>query len=393
MFEKLRIGIWIGNEIQPTDGGAYYYKAQILEIIKTLNNDKFDFWKIQYGPTCKVDVKSKTLWIEKAIKPFRYNYKIVNLFTRFFKKYAWQAIVKKIDSSNLHLLNSYIDVLYYPTSGVRYTEIPFIMTIWDLSIYTSFSFPETTFNGNFEKRDRFFKSIPQKAVKIIAESVTGKNEIKRYLGIAENKIEILPMIPSDFINPLVHPKVIDSLRGLKFIHYPATISPHKNHINLLFALKLLLKKHQDINLILTGFDPGNLEYVFSVAQQLEIEENVKYIGFVSSEELKWIYLNSCGLVFPSLIGPTNIPILDAAILGCPVACSDFEGYREQVADYAYYFNPLDVTDIADKIDKMLVNKDDVHSESFSFNLKNAADSLTNIFSSVHPIIINWKHVI
>lgn len=77
------------------------------------------------------------------------------------------------------------------------------------------------------------------------------------------------------------------------------------------------------------------------------------------------------LVFPSLLGPTNMPPLEARVLGCPVLCSDFLGHREQLGDGALYFNPENEDEI---VKSMLIVLDYIKSESL---LEKASVELAN----------------
>ena len=56
---------------------------------------------------------------------------------------------------------------------------------------------------------------------------------------------------------------------------------------------------------------------------------------------------------PTFYGPTNIPPIEAATLNCPVLVSDIYGMKDQMEDYAIYFNPLDFNSISVAIDKLL----------------------------------------
>ena len=95
------------------------------------------------------------------------------------------------------------------------------------------------------------------------------------------------------------------------------------------------------DLVLVGSDKGNLEYLKSLAASLRITERVHFAGFVPRGELKALYRKAVALVFPSLMGPNNLPPQEAAILDCPIILSDLAGHREQLADGAIYAAPLD----------------------------------------------------
>ena len=49
---------------------------------------------------------------------------------------------------------------------------------------------------------------------------------------------------------------------------------------------------------------------------------------------------------PTFFGPTNIPLLEAWALGCPVLTSDIPGVREQMGDAALLVDPRRVDQLA-----------------------------------------------
>jgi glycosyltransferase involved in cell wall biosynthesis len=57
-------------------------------------------------------------------------------------------------------------------------------------------------------------------------------------------------------------------------------------------------------------------------------------------------------VMPTFFGPTNIPILEAWGLDCPVVTSDLRGLREQAGDAALLADPRSVEAIADAIQRI-----------------------------------------
>ena len=73
------------------------------------------------------------------------------------------------------------------------------------------------------------------------------------------------------------------------------------------------------------------------------------LGFVSDKELKVLYQNSQGLIFPTLSEGFGLPGLEAMTSGTIVICSNIPVLKEIYGSAAIYFNPLDVPDIANKI--------------------------------------------
>ena len=142
-----------------------------------------------------------------------------------------------------------------------------------------------------------------------------------------------------------------------YIFYPAQFWPHKNHVNLLRAMQLLLKADPDAPaLVLVGSDKGNRAFVERCAADLGISHKVIFPGFVSSEELVGLYRNARALVYPSFSGPENLPPLEAFALGCPAIVANYKGAAEQLGDAAVLFDPADPTAIADAIGRVLRDK-------------------------------------
>ena len=97
-------------------------------------------------------------------------------------------------------------------------------------------------------------------------------------------------------------------------------------------------KDNSIDVIFSGADKGNLEYILEKAKEYNIEDLVHYIGFASIEEIPYLYKQSLALVMPTYLGPTNLPPLEAFAYEVPVCYSDTPFFREQVGDAAFFMD-------------------------------------------------------
>ncbi|HZH66514.1 MAG TPA: glycosyltransferase, partial [Flavisolibacter sp.] len=57
------------------------------------------------------------------------------------------------------------------------------------------------------------------------------------------------------------------------------------------------------------------------------------------EEIYTFYKHALALVMPTFLGPTNMPLLEAEALGCPVICSNLKGHWEMLGEHACYVEP------------------------------------------------------
>lgn len=247
-------------------------------------------------------------------------------------------------------------------------EIPYIMPVWDLQHRLQPYFPEVSIAGwDWESRENYYRSILPRAAYILTGTEAGRNEINQFYQIPRERIKVVPfVVPSqvygkheisgdDRTYMHKHSTLFGENRK-KYLFYPAQFWPHKNHIAILLALKILREKyHLDFSVVFTGSDHGNKRYIRESALDLELTENIHFLGFVSSNLLTQLYKNSFALVFPSFFGPDNLPPLEAFALGCPVIASDVPGAAEQLGDAAILINPKSETEIADAIRELHSN--------------------------------------
>jgi glycosyltransferase involved in cell wall biosynthesis len=117
-------------------------------------------------------------------------------------------------------------------------------------------------------------------------------------------------------------------------------------VNLLKALKITRDSGFDLQLVLTGSDHGTQKTVKALILELELNNSVHVLGFVSDKLLASLYAACSLLCFPSYFGPDNLPPLEALAYHKPVIVADVPGARDQLGDSALYFNPNSPHEIA-----------------------------------------------
>jgi glycosyltransferase involved in cell wall biosynthesis len=223
-------------------------------------------------------------------------------------------------------------------------DIPYFSNVWDLQHRLQPFFPEVTSFGEFDRRQGMYRRALERAACIIASNEVGKREIVSLFQVAPERVRAIEHPTPEFALNARESKAKDTLSrlgiGKSYLFYPAQFWPHKNHILLLLMLQQLRQKHrQDLELVLTGSDRGNQTYIRQKIQELGLENRVRFVGFVSQEDLITLYRKAVALVFPSFFGPENLPPLEAFALGCPVIASDVAGAKEQMGDAAILVDP------------------------------------------------------
>ncbi|PWS26407.1 hypothetical protein DHW03_16635 [Pedobacter yonginense] len=406
-MHKVKIGIPFNENYAPNAGGGFSYTTQLLKAIDDYQfNDEIEIVFLDFTGKTKLTFNQSLLsfhpfknagfsdFIRKTIllvlrklgfRPFKH---LINRIEHLHAGARDQYIVKNLRSNNIALL-------FYANPDGNTFNYPFITTHWDIGHESTYMFPE--FAESLKSRQNYYNHVIVKALAILTETETGKKELIRYTNLNKDRISVMPMFPGNIINQHVEQSeqhLILQQYGLnknEFFIYPAQFWAHKNHITLIDAFKLLLSKRPNLKLVLTGSDKGNLEYIKFYLNNNNLKGDVKMLGFVSNAELYTFYKNAIALTMPTFLGPSNMPPLEAANLGCPVLLSDLEGHRELMGDYPTYFDPLNAEDLAEKmwLQVNAISEQKPFPHQTKFSTASAMEALEKTFLKVLKIRKNW----
>jgi glycosyltransferase involved in cell wall biosynthesis len=194
--------------------------------------------------------------------------------------------------------------------------------------------------------------VPRSSKIIITPTEFVKKDVLQFSKIKESKI-VVTYEAADEIHEAIEP--IKSLQSRPFIFYVGRPQPHKNLGRLIEAFSVVKKSQPDLLLVLAGRKDKVYDSFISETQRLGIEDSVIFTGYVTEGQLKWLYRGCKAYIFPSLSEGFGLPGLEAMTHHAPVVCSDATCLPEVYGDAAWYFNPLDVHDIARSINEVLQN--------------------------------------
>lgn len=193
-----------------------------------------------------------------------------------------------------------------------------------------------------------FKRVIKSNQHIITPSEFTKKELIEFTNVARDKTTVI-YEAADAHNSNVEPY---EHQFQKYILYVGQQSDYKNIRRLADAHQRLIKKHPDLGLLLVGSlnDSAKINKALFESKNYK---NIKFTGFVSDEQLGWLYENTEAYIFPSIMEGFGLPGLEAMAYGAPVISSDATCLPEVYGDAAYYFDPNSTTDIARAIDDVL----------------------------------------
>ena len=356
----MKVGVFLGNW-DAQSGGASTFEATLLEALEA-NKSSHEFYVFYFGD--KMENSSSLKFVALPKKN--------NLFDRAANKFL-QVTQKEF---NKKLQEYHIEFIWFMTPSFIDVDIPYIYTVWDLQHRMHPFFPEVSVTGwTWHRRETHYKSVLPRAAYIITGTEIGRNEIMNFYNIRKDRIKILPFPTPSFAskkNPQpVKYNPFDKADGTfianlsskselpsNYLFYPAQFWPHKNHIALLHALKILNDDYNlNFSLVLTGSDKGNLDYIKQKAEEMKIHDKIIFSGFVLREELVKLYKNAFALIYPTFFGPDNLPPLEAFALGCPVIASRVDGSEEQLGDAAILFDPCNEKEMASAVKRLYDDQD------------------------------------
>ena len=281
---------------------------------------------------------------------------------RFFTNALAIKLLKQLEPYSpfeKRLMEQEVDLVYFITPSnwaLDLDEINYITTVWDLCHRDDPEFPEVRWNRQFEAREKGYRAILPRATAIFVDSELGKKNIVHRYGIDEERVHLMPFQAaaatrefSSDARPSINVLSKYNL-DVPYVFYPAQFWAHKNHVYLLEGLRTLEQRHGlRIGAIFSGGDQGNLAYIKSYVHEINLQDRIRFAGFVDNEDIPELYRQSIALVMPSYFGPTNLPPLEAFELGVPVLYSDKTGLRDQVGDAALLMDLSDPVSMADHL--------------------------------------------
>jgi len=269
-----------------------------------------------------------------------------------------------------------------------FCPVPCVTTIHDLAF---FKYPQEFLKNDLYKLRHWTRDSIKRSVKIIAVSKTTKKDIIGYYQVPMEKISV---IYNGFEKNVKYPAayVNDKLDIAKkpYLLYVGTLQPRKNITTLIQAFAILKKQQPQLELIIAGKKGWMYEPVFRAVENLGLEDSVFFTGFVSDQQLAFLYQNALCLVLPSYYEGFGLPILEAMSFGCPVISSFSASLPEIGGEACLYFDPKNEKDLAEKTSE-LINDGDLRqslikkgkSRVKEFSWEKCSEETLNLLTQVH----------
>ena len=219
-------------------------------------------------------------------------------------------------------------------------------------------------NKNIIKRKRIKRTF-SKTNCIIANSYFTKKRIAN-LGIKSNKIKVIyPGVENKYFHLKKRNNNLQKYKNIKPILLTiARLEKRKNHKNIIYAIKELIKDFNKLLYLIAGDGP-EMKKIRKLINKLNLKKNVRILGKINESDKAFLFKISDLHVMPTIQDKKSISIegfgisyIEAGMYGIPSISSGLGGTKESVIDSktGIICNPNNISSIKDSIRKVLINK-------------------------------------
>jgi len=292
-----------------------------------------------------------------------------------------KEIEKKIDLSRVDLIHA---GLFCSDGAVAYElysqyKIPYIVAVRNTDV-------NTYYKNLFWKR-KYFHTILEKAKNIVFLSPRYK---KTFLDNIKNKVNnktALELVEKSVVIPNgVDPFYLKN-RSTKErrinspirIIFAGAFNKGKNILEVIYALDVLINKGLNINFTIIGkglkFRKQDSTYTTKIYELASEREWIEVLDYKPKEELRRIFNKSDIFVMPSIPETFGLVYVEALSQGLPIIYAKgqgFDGYYSNIG-IGFGVNARDYNDIANKIEQIIDNYDQISSNISKLNLEEDFD--------------------
>ena len=250
-----------------------------------------------------------------------------------------------------------LDVVYPGGTHPRFRKIP--NQIFWIPDFQEEHLPEMFGQKRIQNRRRVRGRIAREAKHIVFSSKDAANDFQRFYPRSEAIRHVLNFAVT---HPDYQQVDIDALRqkyqlgNLPFFLVSNQFWKHKNHRVVIEAMNLMSVQaaKQRFLVCFSGKEedarnPGYAGEIRGLVKQYQLEESVRFLGFMERLDQLRLMKESIAVVQPSLFEGWSTVIEDAKALSVPIIASDLPVHFEQLGNHGTYFSKNDPEDLAKRM--------------------------------------------
>ena len=383
MGKRINLGI-VFDYNEDWIGGTYYFQY-LIQSLNLLDDKKKPF----------ITIISNNINSFDSVKTLNYPYikyeSLVHTKTKLekikdrirLKIFPNKKIpIKKIDFD--------IDVLFRPSEIIIPNKIK--KHLYWIPDFQEVHLPHLFSKEYLDYRKKTQELLLSKNKNILFSSNDAYEDFKK---LYPNSESICYVVPFSVFHPDFTSITIDDVRNkygieknIPYFFSPNQFWKHKNHLVVLKAAKKLKEKNINVRILFSGkeSDPRNPTYFDELKDYVKsnnLEKNISFLGFIDRKEQLCLMKNAKAVIQPSLFEGWSSVVEDAKSLNKNIIVSSLNVHREQLENKAYYFDPYDEGDLADKMSFFLNNEVEEPIFDYDKNLKHFGLNFINVISKIY----------
>jgi glycosyltransferase involved in cell wall biosynthesis len=222
------------------------------------------------------------------------------------------------------------DIFFFPAP-----EVPLLVLIMNrrfiVVLHDIYSWKNPGTTTVFTRiKNKLLPYIARKAEQIGTVSEFSKEDISSHFLVEPEKIFVVANGVSETVIDTSHTSEIPCLLGKSFMFNVGSIEPRKNIGFLIDVFEHTKRtgKVADLKLVLTGGESWNNELIRCRLESSEFHDEIIVLGFVTEQQLYWLYRNGKVMVFPSKEEGFGIPVIECLSQGTPVVINRNSGLSQ-----------------------------------------------------------------
>ena len=346
--------IGVVGEFDTKGGGSYHQSKKIFKILSEFEGFKFKLLTINYQKKISKKYDDKKIYYEINL--------IDQLFFLFYSSKLIKSLLKKFNIKSRFekfLKKNQIDLVFFlgcSRLSLFCNNIDYVTYIYEFHHLSRPDLPEYKGWSDFDFREELLDANIKKSISLIVDTQKKGTDLIKYYNCFEDKINIIPLTTNmteleNTREAQSSSKIIDYIKKNKeYFFYPAQYWSHKNHYYILRTLQLLKKNYnQSIQFVFTGHKKNNFNFLVNKMNEFGLNNQITFFEYLNDEDIKSLYTNCKGVVMPSLVGYSSLPLYEAFYFEKPIF------YTKDLLDVSLqkYVNQINIEDPENLVNELI----------------------------------------
>lgn len=191
-----------------------------------------------------------------------------------------------------------------------------------------------------------------RANRIVCVSNYTLMEVISFAPWVKNKVEVIYNGFNDLtVNKFVKPNIPEG----PFFLFTGVLKKRKNILKVIKAFEEFKNKTGLPHILVLAGRKDDATLVSKAINVNKYHDDIICLGYVSDDELAYLYRNTTCFVFPSLLEGFGMPILEAMNAGAPVITSNIGAMKEVAGGAAYLVDPHSIQSISIAMEKLVLD--------------------------------------